>query len=942
MRLVPLICALFAVVVQAAADLPVPYGTPDVSALDFHKSWDTRDGFVHSFHWSIENADSANETLHGVIQLSATPPATLRWSWVALGFGRTMLDAEFVVCHQRKGQEIELHEHMTYKAYKKPKHYYGNQVVIPASGSFQDGVISCEFRRKTAPNDGIHRSLKMRTFVDILWAFNPTPDNDPEGIWFTYHGENHRGAAAGDLLGGSLLPVPTKSFVAKQTHGFGMMAIWLVLFPSAIYWARYWRSTQGWLFVHATLQGGGLIAMVCFLIVILNDYVKMSRPHAILGSFILGFIVLQAVLGICNILGLSYESINRVRNVIRGTHRYFGATLMLAAIVQIALGLETIYPLSESRGKFAWIIYFALLAAWAVIFLGTEYYFHKNIRRKETPFQSRKKEMMQVQYQPVNGSSKVDDKLDKKSDLTIVETTVPMDHTMLRPSLRQFTWASLNTAVQDGELLVVANGRYVYSIAKWLMSHPGGQLILHAVNGTDITNDYFHEAGFDADEFTPKAPAPAQRTNRRQAALQRRHASKSSSGSDLAASHPHSSFGQNTLLQELKVAPLMAEKDWKLVVRSRRTHIHTRLALQKLSTMIVGELIPDEDSPYADIAPPGAGLAFDPNEYRRYALVDNTSVVPGVYKLRFCTLYPFDARHNEPPAFLPGQAIEICARINGKLVTRYYSPNVSGNLSVFDISVKLYQGGTMSQFLVKQKAGDRQFKIRGPFGTPLVNPGRPLTLSTNEWVPRKIVFVAGGTGITPFLQLLEFIFLPLHEPLRVQVHYSADLEDELSLRSGDRVAVKHHYNDGWASGVNLRTGQEGAFPLSVTAPRCDPRCRITLIHAVQTGSEGGLGNDIIEGCMLAYPDMVEIHRFIADGSIPGSDNVAGQIHPLKLSSGDLDGIVRHRLDLEEPEAWMQKLVICGPRGFDSWCVDMVSEIGLDVSGVVVLPSDRVV
>ena len=44
-------------------------------------------------------------------------------------------------------------------------------------------------------------------------------------------------------------------------------------------------------------------------------------------------------------------------------------------------------------------------------------------------------------------------------------------------------------------MLVVGNGHYVYDISKWITSHPGGQLILHAVNGTDITNDYFHEAG---------------------------------------------------------------------------------------------------------------------------------------------------------------------------------------------------------------------------------------------------------------------------------------------------------------------------------------------------------------------------------------------------------------------------------------------------------------
>jgi hypothetical protein len=66
-------------------------------------------------------------------------------------------------------------------------------------------------------------------------------------------------------------------------------------------------------------------------------------------------------------------------------------------------------------------------------------------------------------------------------------------------------------------------------------------------------------------------------------------------------------------------------------------------------------------------------------EYRRFAitekvLVTDQSARHAVYRLRFCSLYPFDERENEPERFLPGQAVEIQARIGKVFISRFYSP----------------------------------------------------------------------------------------------------------------------------------------------------------------------------------------------------------------------------------------------------------------------------
>ncbi|TPX60571.1 hypothetical protein PhCBS80983_g01725 [Powellomyces hirtus] len=966
--LLGVLLSLIALATPIAADLDVPIGIPTPRAFAFSKvfygqkvsgtspassGYDaaaaqsgtmTPSQLQYSLFWSIDGQGTANETLHGLMELRGL---NMKWAWAGLGFGKSMLDAQFIVCHQMSGNKydnpmkIEMHEHASLFKYAPPRHLAGNQAMIPVQGAYTNNTLSCEFNRKLRPQDGEHKDLDLG-FTDVLWAFNPLSGLNPSGTWFTYHEEQHRGAINADLHGGVMWPAPTKSFRKKQMHGFGMMAIWLGLFPFGAFYARYLRSTAGWTLVHMTTQMTGVAGILVFVIIIATDWVQLSRPHAIFGLILLSFIAVQFVLGFASLLGLSNESLNNIRRWVRGTHNRLGFVLLLCSIAQVGLGLDTIYPWVEPRGRAAWAIYIGVVAFWIMLFAATELYFRKTVIRKE---------VKPVKYSPVNEKS--DNVAMRRigrggTAVTLVDasaTAIPMPNTRLRPDLQMYTWDSLNQAILNGGQFVVGNGRYVYSIAEWMSSHPGGQLILHAVNGTDITNDYFHEAGFDAEEFVPKPKAPAQQSGRNQGTLPRVSTSTS------ATSDPHVStaFG-GSVLQEMKIAPLMDERDWKLVVKSRRTHVHTRLAIQKLSNLLVGELIPESNNSHA--ASPDSSLReFDPNEYRRYALVENTPLTPlaPIVKFRFCLLYPYDLRANEPEVIYPGQSIEICARINGKQVTRYYCPSANtGGLSMLEILVKVYPHGVMSQYLFKQKPGQRQVKIRGPFGKPLVSPERPLSLGGTDFIPKRIMFIAGGTGITPFLQLLLMTLLPVAEPLRVQVDYNAQMDDELTLRRNDKVAIKHHYYDGWGIGVNLRTGEEGAFPVTVTAPRCGPRARITLIHAINTAGESIMGSEWIEGALLAYPNVLEVHRFVADGSQP--EVPLGITYPTGLTEANLDQIVRNRFGADDEDddedengssSDSRKCFVCGPPGFDSWTVDALTEVGLDMRQVVILPSDRV-
>ncbi|KAJ3054474.1 hypothetical protein HK102_011516, partial [Quaeritorhiza haematococci] len=369
------------------------------------------------------------------------------------------------------------------------------------------------------------------------------------------------------------------------------------------------------------------------------------------------------------------------------------------------------------------------------------------------------------------------------------------------------------------KMYVVANGKYVFDINQWIRSHPGGQLILHSVAGTDITNDYFHEAGYDAAAFVskkdskllqagPRALPSNLNINTIRSNLNMSTVRTSLSKDNTAAATwvgPIPEEQQQAAAQLANVVSSLTEAEWKRVLRARRPHVHTRLAIQKLSTLLVGEIQHPSGK---------AAGAYDPSEYRRYALVESqlvttaSTVLNPVYKLKFALLYPYDYRTSSPPLFLPGQCIEIQCRIGGSYVSRYYTP-VNGGPSGFEVIMKVYPNGVLTPFLARQKPGERQFKIRGPFGSPFVDPEKPIVphADVSEWCHDRLLFICGGSGLAPALQLLEYLFLPTYVPLFVHDHYKATHGDEITLEPGNWVIVRTHLMDGWAEGVNLSTNQ---------------------------------------------------------------------------------------------------------------------------------------
>ncbi|KAJ3312823.1 hypothetical protein HDV04_002633 [Boothiomyces sp. JEL0838] len=787
--------------------------------------------YLYKIFWNVNDT-----TLDGMVSLTSTSGEALDFSWIGLGFGTAMFTGEMIVCHNLNNGTQLIEEHFGQMFYLAP---LLNQDVTAVRGTFGNVSVSqqnCGFSRPLIPADPNHATLSSKSKVTMLWAFNPAPGLNYLNQLFSYHGQDYRGSFSVLYSTGFVETIPLNNFQVKQIHGFGMMAIWFVILPLGAFVARHFKSFSGWYFVKISLQSFSTIITVVLIVVAQLSGASFGKTfHSILGTIIAVLVGGQGLAGLITRFGLKLENLANYVPKSKIIHRYLGYTLLTAAIIQAVVEPRTLVP---------WVFYGILIAFWLVAFGITEYVYKRANIRKESGYSR----VPNTNIEPMIKNEKV------------------QKHT-----LTKFTWRTLDQEILSG----------------------GGQIILQNVTGTDITNDYFHEAGYDAEEFIAKPKAP-----KRDHSEIPNELTNASRKSRIVDKH------NSNFLAELNAHQLSFyhEEDWTMIKRARRTHIHSRLALQKLADLVVGEIDTTPGSQMTiDPTENLVGRPFDSYEYRRYAVTDlevlsKPQSTKPIIKIRFCLLYPFDVRDHLPLTFFPGQCIEIQVRINGQRYSRYYTP-VSGNMNAFEIVFKVQTEGIVTPYLMRQEPGDKQFKIRGPFGVPLIPD--PFSGYHQYGYPQNICFFAGGSGITPFLQLISHFFLSTGYILPVIQDYRAQLSDEMNLRYGDQVQTTEHFMDGWAHGYNLTTGEKGAFPLSCL----EPLAPIKLVLFNSSNSPADLiGMHIIDAVKLAYPDSIEIHSF---------------------TSASLK--IQNIAPVLEPKSQNMKLIVCGPVGFNSAVVDLLSD-----------------
>jgi cytochrome-b5 reductase len=192
----------------------------------------------------------------------------------------------------------------------------------------------------------------------------------------------------------------------------------------------------------------------------------------------------------------------------------------------------------------------------------------------------------------------------------------------------------------------------------------------------------------------------------------------------------------------------------------------------------------------------------DPNEKYLLPLVEKDEISHDTRK------YRFGLPSAEHILGLPvGQHIHLSAQINGELVIRSYTPVSSDDDKGFvDLVVKVYKknvhpkfpdGGKMTQFLDDLKIGDK-IAFRGPSGKLQYLGNGKLSIKKLRKDPpqivnvKKINMIAGGSGITPMLQLVTEVLKRSGDNTQLALLYANQSENDILLRDDlDVLAAKH-------------------------------------------------------------------------------------------------------------------------------------------------------
>jgi stearoyl-CoA 9-desaturase NADPH oxidoreductase len=139
--------------------------------------------------------------------------------------------------------------------------------------------------------------------------------------------------------------------------------------------------------------------------------------------------------------------------------------------------------------------------------------------------------------------------------------------------------------------------------------------------------------------------------------------------------------------------------------------------------------------------------------------------------------------------FRAGQHINLTVEINGRRRTRCYSPASAESARHIELTIGRHDGGLVSTYLCDH--------ARPGMVVGLDSVGGDFTLPAVR--PRRILFVSGGSGITPVMSMLRTMRDEGSDREIAFVHYARDPQeacyaDELAAMTG--VRVLHGYTRG--------------------------------------------------------------------------------------------------------------------------------------------------
>jgi cytochrome-b5 reductase len=168
--------------------------------------------------------------------------------------------------------------------------------------------------------------------------------------------------------------------------------------------------------------------------------------------------------------------------------------------------------------------------------------------------------------------------------------------------------------------------------------------------------------------------------------------------------------------------------------------------------------------------------ALSAKEFRAFTLIDSEDLTHNTKRFRFAL--PHDTKLGMTVA----SSMACKAEVDGKNVVRPYTPTTKAEqLGYFDLVVKKYPDGKMGGVFWDLKKGDDML-MKGPF--------KKIEYTRN--MKKSIGMIAGGTGITPMLQVIIAILNDPRDKTEVRLLYANETEGDIMLKKElDALAAKH-------------------------------------------------------------------------------------------------------------------------------------------------------
>ncbi|OWZ18324.1 NADH-cytochrome b5 reductase [Phytophthora megakarya] len=160
-------------------------------------------------------------------------------------------------------------------------------------------------------------------------------------------------------------------------------------------------------------------------------------------------------------------------------------------------------------------------------------------------------------------------------------------------------------------------------------------------------------------------------------------------------------------------------------------------------------------------------VALSPKEFRSFTVRKVEDVNHNTKRVTFAL--PTDEHEM---GIATASCLMARAKVDGKNVVRPYTPtNVNEEKGFLELVVKGYPQGKLSKHIVELKEGD-SLDMKGPFVK--------FKYAPNQY--KNIGLIAGGSGITPMLQLIKTICRNPEDRTEITLLYCSVSEEDIILR----------------------------------------------------------------------------------------------------------------------------------------------------------------